>query len=255
MNPEFFETLRSTFFEINFIDLLDIFLVALVIYRILLMIRGTRALQILVGLGVIFFVYALSDVMGLYTLHWMLSTFLGSLILMIVVLFQTEIRRGLAKFARNPFAAPPAEESEYVEELVRSTTALTNRRIGALIVLERETGLNEYIEEGIQLDAAISRELIVSIFLPSSPIHDGAVIIRKGRIVAAGCFFPLATEVELDKDMGTRHRAGIGVSQETDAIVLIVSEERAQVSMAIEGRITSNLSAEQLTDLLHTHLG
>ncbi|MDP8224632.1 MAG: diadenylate cyclase CdaA, partial [Candidatus Lernaella stagnicola] len=229
---EIFDTLKSTFSGINLIDLLDIFIVAFIIYRLLVLIQGTRALQILVGLVVIIAVFLMSNLLGFYTLNWILSTFLGSLILVVVVLFQPEIRRTLARFARNPFAATSIPSVEFVEELVRSTTALTNRRIGALIVLERETGLNEYVEEGIQLDAGVSRELIVSVFLPSSPIHDGAVIIRAGRIVAAGCFFPLASDVEIDKDLGTRHRAGLGVSQETDALVLIISEEKAQVSVA-----------------------
>jgi diadenylate cyclase len=161
----------------------------------------------------------------------------------------------LARFARNPFVTPTATGGDYIEELVRSTNALMNRRIGALIVLEKDTGLNEYIEEGVQLDAAVSRELLISIFLPSSPIHDGAVIVRDGRLVAAGCFFPLATEMELDKDLGTRHRAGLGLSQETDAVVLIVSEERSQVSVAHEGRIAMNLDSDQLLDTLHKYFG
>jgi len=255
VNVGIFESIRSTFSGINLIDLIDIFIVAFVIYRLLVLIQGTRALQILVGLGVLIAVFLLSNLVGLYTLNWILSTFLGSLILVVVVLFQPEIRRALARFARNPFATAAIEGTEFVEELVRSLTALTNRRIGALIVLERKTGLNEYVEEGIQLDAAVSRELIVSIFLPSSPIHDGAVIIRAGRIIAAGCFFPLASDVEIDKDLGTRHRAGIGVSQETDAFVLIVSEEKAQVSVALEGRITSNVGNEALLDMLHAYFG
>jgi uncharacterized protein (TIGR00159 family) len=255
MNLDFFESLRFTFSSITLVDLLDIFLVTVIIYRILVLIRGTRALQILVGLGVIFLVYTASQLLGLYTLNWLLSTFLGSLILVIVVLFQPEIRRGLARFARNPFASSSIEGGDYLEELVRSTTALTNRRIGALIVLEKETGLNEYIEEGVKLDAAVSRELLVSVFLPSSPIHDGAVIIRNGRMVAAGCFFPLATEVDLDRDLGTRHRAGLGLSQESDALVLIVSEERAQVTVASEGRLSGHLSSDELLDVLHKHVG
>lgn len=255
MNSGTFDKLMGAFAEITFIDLLDIFLVALIIYRLLVMIRGTRALQILSGLVLLFAFYLGSELVGLYSLNWVLSTFLGSFILVVVVLFQPEIRRALARVARNPFASTVVAEAEFSEELVRSTTALANRRIGALIVLEKETGLNEYIDEGVQLDAAISRELLVSIFLPSSPIHDGAVIIRGGRIVAAGCFFPLATDVELDKDLGTRHRAGIGVSQETDALVLIVSEERAHVSIAHEGRLTSNVTNEQLMDALHRHFG
>jgi diadenylate cyclase len=248
-------TLIGTFKNITVIDIIDILVVAIIIYRLLEMIRGTRALQILGGLGLIFVGYVVSQLLGLYTLHWLLSTFVGSLLLVVVVLFQTEIRRALARFARNPFSSSTPVELEFAEELARSATALVNRRIGALIVLEKETGLNEYIEEGIKLDAAVSRELLVSVFLPSSPIHDGAVIIRKGRIVAAGCFFPLATEVELDKDLGTRHRAAIGVSQESDALVLVISEERAQISVVHFGRITINVSSEQLLDIIHDHFG
>lgn len=255
MSTDNLATLIGTFKGINVIDVIDILLVAIIIYRILFMIRGTRAVQILGGLGIIFLVYVLSQLFELYTLNWMLSAFLGSVILVIVVLFQPEIRRALARFARNPFSAAIPMELEFAEELVRSTTALVNRRIGALIVLEKETGLNEYIEEGIKLDAAVSRELLVSIFLPSSPIHDGAVIVRGGRIVAAGCFFPLATEVELDKDLGTRHRAAIGVSQETDALVVVVSEERAQISVVHYGRIITNVSNEELLDVIHRHFG
>ena len=255
MNLENLTTLIGTFKGINLIDVLDILLVALVLYRLLVMIRGTRAVQILVGLMLIFLVYLISQIVGLFTLHWMFSTFLSALILVVVVLFQPEIRRALARFARNPFAVTAPIDIEFAEELARSTTALTNRRIGALIVLERKTGLNEYIEEGIKLDAAVSRELLVSIFLPSSPIHDGAVIIRNGRIVAAGCFFPLATEVDMDKDLGTRHRAAIGISQESDAVVLVVSEERAQVSIAHDGHITLNVTSENLLDFLQEHFG
>lgn len=248
-------TLIGTFKNITVTDVIDIVLVAVIIYRLIDMIRGTRAFQILGGLGLLFVGYVVSQLLGLYTVHWLFSTFVGSLLLVVVVLFQTEIRRALARFARNPFSMSAAVEVEFADELVRSATALVNRRIGALIVLEKETGLNEFIEEGIKLDAAVSRELLVSIFLPSSPIHDGAVIIRQGRIVAAGCFFPLATEVELDKDFGTRHRAAIGVSQESDALVLVISEERAQISIAHYGRITSNVSSEQLADIIHDHFG
>ena len=187
MNVDSLATLIATFKGITIIDIIDIVLVAFILYRILIMIQGTRALQILYGLGALLIVYVLSQIIGFYTLHWMLSSFLGSVILVIVVLFQPEFRRALARFARNPFSVASQESLDFTEELVRSTTALVNRRIGALIVLEKQTGLNEYIEEGIKLDSAVSRELLVSIFLPSSPIHDGAVIIRNGRIVAAGC--------------------------------------------------------------------
>ena len=233
-------------------DAVDIVLVALVIYQMFLIIRGTRALQILIGLTLIFIVYAGSGFLNLGALNWMLDKFITSIILVIVVLFQADIRRALARFGKNPFATSAFETGEeFVDELVRSVNALVHRRIGAIIVVERETGLSEYIEEGVKLDAELCRELVVSIFLPSSPIHDGAIIIRKGRIVAAGCFFPLATDIELEKDLGTRHRASIGISEETDAVVLVVSEERAEVSMVFEGRISFNLSSEELSDKMH----
>ena len=240
----------------NLSDALDILLVALVVYQIILIIRGTRAFQILLGLSFIFVVYIIARSMEFNTLHWILDHFLGSIILVIVVLFQADIRRGLARFGKNPFATSTYEAGEeFVDELVRSVNALVHRRIGAIIVVERETGLSEYIEEGVKLDAEVCRELIVSIFLPSSPIHDGAVILRKGRIVAAGCFFPLATDIELEKDLGTRHRAAIGISEETDAAVLVVSEERAEVSIVYQGQISFNLSPESLSDRLHRLLG
>lgn len=237
-------------------DAVDILLVSLIVYQIIMIIRGTRAFQILLGLAFIFIVYIFSRTLQFNTLHWLLDHFLGSMILVIVVLFQADIRRALARFGKNPFATTSFEaEEEVTDELVRSVNALVHRRIGAIIVIERETGLSEYIEEGVKLEAEVCRELIVSIFLPSSPIHDGAVIIRKGRIVAAGCFFPLAMDMELEKDIGTRHRAAIGISEETDSVVIVVSEERAEVSLVFEGRISFNLSPEELTDKLHGLLG
>lgn len=248
--------LIDIFRGIGLSDGIDIILVALVIYQIILIIRGTRAFQILIGLAFIFVVYFVSQFFAFNTLHWVLDKFLGSIILVIVVLFQSDIRRALARFGKNPFGATTfVEGDEFVEELVRSANAMVHRRIGAIIVIERETGLSEYIEEGVKFDADVCRELIISIFLPSSPIHDGAVIIRKGRIVAAGCFFPLATDIEVEKDLGTRHRAAIGISEETDAVVLVVSEERGEVSMVYEGRISFNLSPEELADRLHRFFG
>lgn len=237
-------------------DAVDILLVSLIVYQIIMIIRGTRAFQILLGLAFIFIIYIFSRTLHFNTLHWLLDRFLGSMILVIVVLFQADIRRALARVGKNPFATSSFEaEEEFIDELVRSLNALVHRRIGAIIVIEKETGLTEYIEEGVKLDAEVCRELIVSIFLPSSPIHDGAVIIRKGRIVAAGCFFPLAMDMELEKDIGTRHRAAIGISEETDSVVLVVSEERAEVSLVYEGRISFNLSADKLSDKLHGLLG
>jgi len=247
-----FHSVMMTLKEIGILEIIDILLVATIIYRVILMIRGTRAVQILVGFAFLFAVYAMSQVLGLYTLHWLLQSFLSSIVLVIVVLFQNDIRRALARFGSNPFGALRSiKTTQFVDELVHSTEALVNRRIGAIIVIERDIGLEEYIEEGIKLDAGITRELIISIFLPSSPIHDGGVIIRKGRIVAAGCFFPIATDVDLDKDFGTRHRAALGLSSESDAVILVVSEERGKISLVLQGEIFMNLSTEELTERLN----
>lgn len=237
--------------SLNWRDAIDVAVVTVVVYNIIMLVRGTRALQMMLGLGLVLGVYFVSGFTELNTLRWMLDNFLQSVIILIVILFAEDIRRGLARFGKNPFSTGHyVAPTEFLDEVVRAVQALINRRIGAIIVIERLTGLNEYIDEGIPLDAAVSRELIISIFLPSSPIHDGAVILRNGRIVAAGCFFPLATDMDLDKDLGTRHRAGIGVSQASDAAVLIVSEERGEVSLVFQGHLHRNLSPDALYDRL-----
>ncbi|MCB1154588.1 diadenylate cyclase CdaA [bacterium] len=237
--------------RMNWRDGVDVFCVTVVIYNIIMLVRRTRAVQMMLGLGLIFVVYVVSEVASLHTLHWMLDTFLQSAIILVVILFAEDIRRGLGRIGKNPFATSTyVVSAEFLDEVVRSIQALINRRIGAIIVIERETGLNEYIDEGVPLDAAVSRELLISIFLPSSPIHDGAVIIRKGRIVSAGCFFPLAMDITLDKNLGTRHRAAIGVSQSSDAAVLVVSEERGEVGLAYLGELEQNLSPDDLYDRL-----
>jgi uncharacterized protein (TIGR00159 family) len=237
-------------------DVVDVVVVAYLVYRMLLLIRGTRAIQILVGLAAVFVVFFIAEVFDLVTLHWLLSSVLSSLFLVVIVLFQAEIRRALSRVGKNPFGAyAGAAGEEIVEELARAANTLANRRIGAILVAERETGLSEYIEDGVKLDAKVSRDLIVSIFLPTSPIHDGALIVRRGRIVAAGCFFPLATDVDLARDLGTRHRAAIGISEESDAVVLVVSEERGEISLVVEGKTFFNLDAEGLRQRLQDLLG
>ena len=236
--------------------IIDILVVAYVIYRILLLIKGTRALQMLVGLATIFIVWIAAEWLGLTTLHWALDHVLASLFIVIIVLFQSEIRRALTRVGKNPFGQVADEEGEeLIEELARAANALANRKIGAIIVVERETGLSDYIEEGVPIDAKVNRDLLISIFLPMSPIHDGAVIVRKGRIIAAGCFFPLATDVEIDKDLGTRHRAAIGISEESDAIVIVVSEERGAVSLIHQGKTFFNLDIDNLRERLEGLIG
>lgn len=237
-------------------DVIDILVVAYLMYRILLLIQGTRAIQMLVGLAAIFVVFNLARAFQISTLQWILENILSSLFIVIIVLFQSEIRRALSRVGKNPFSSYAGEQGEeFVEELSRAANTLANRRIGAIFVVERETGLNEYIEDGVAIDAKVSRDLLVPVFLPTSPIHDGAVIIRGGRIVAAGCFLPLATDMEIDKDLGTRHRAAIGISEESDAVVIVVSEEKGAISLIVQGKTYFNLGIENLQQRLQQLFG
>jgi uncharacterized protein (TIGR00159 family) len=232
-------------------DGVDIAIIAFVVYRIIDLIRGTRAARMLVGLLVVFLTYLSSQFFDLYTLNWVLDNFLSSVLLVIVVIFQHDIRRALTQVGSGSFLARDYRMlGQDLEEIVRSAVTLASRRIGALIVLEREVGLNEYVEGGTPLDARISKELIGSIFLTSSPIHDGAVVVRKGRITAAGCFLPLTANPNVSKTLGTRHRAAIGLTEETDAVVLVVSEEEGSISLVNEGRITRNVDAGTLRGTL-----
>jgi len=232
-------------------DAVDVLIIAFVVYHIIDLIRGTRAAQMLIGLAVVFLAYLSSQYFDLYTLNWILENFLSSFLLVIVIIFQNDIRRALAQVgAGSLLGAQRHMEHQDLEEVIRSTVALAGKRIGALIVFEREVGLNEYIEVGTRLDARVSRELVISIFMPTSPIHDGALILQKGRITAAGCFLPLTANPSVSKTLGTRHRAAIGLTEETDAVVVVVSEEEGSISMVREGRITRDLDAGSLRTAL-----
>lgn len=234
------------------LDLLDIGLVAFLIYRIILLIKGTRAVQMLIGLIVILAVYFVSRVAGLFTLHWLLDNFLSSIILVIIVIFQADIRRALIHVGRNPFFAEltPKEGDEVIDELVKACVNMANKRIGALIVVERETGLKDFLEVGVEVDARVSSDLITSIFLPYSPIHDGALVIQQGRLARAGCFLPLTQNPDVSKRLGTRHRAAIGLTELVDAAVIVVSEETGKISVVVGGKITRELDSAGLKRVL-----
>jgi len=234
-------------------DILDILLVAFVIYRIFILIKGTRALQILVGMAFLVVAFVASQIFELFTLHWILNAFLSSIILVVVVLFQNEIRRALAHVGVNPFASARENSDDggqVVEELMKAAVSLANKKIGALVVLQRETDLRDYVEEGVRIDAVVSKELLLSVFIPYSPIHDGAVIVQGDRVLWAGCFLPLTTRVDVDKELGTRHRAALGITEETDAVVIVVSEESGAISVVLNGRITRNLDGGTLRRVL-----
>jgi diadenylate cyclase len=240
--------MTDLFSQLRWQDFVDIAIMAMGIYWIIHLIRGTRAVQMLLGLMVLFLTYFASRAFELYTLNWMLDNFLSSIILVIVVLFQSDIRRALTQVGRGSLLGMREHISygQVLEEITRAAVSLAGKNVGALIVLEREVGLNEYIEVGTRLDAQVSKELMVSIFLPTSPIHDGALVIQKGRITAVGCFLPLTTSPNVSKSLGTRHRAAIGLTEETDAVVVVVSEEEGKISLVREGRLIRDLDASLL---------
>ncbi|UCF32126.1 MAG: diadenylate cyclase CdaA [bacterium] len=232
-------------------DLLDIVVVTVVLYWILLLIRGTRAIQMVFGLVILGAAYLLALGTELNTLSWILENFLGSIVIVIVILFQNEIRRALALVGSNPLTgSSPREQQHLIGEIVKASSALSNKRIGALIVLERSTGLKNYIEKGTAINGVVSRDLLMSIFMPFSPIHDGAVVISGGQIAAAQCFLPLTLNPRLEKILGTRHRAALGLTEETDAVVVVVSEESGKVSVACEGKLYSRLDSDELRRML-----
>lgn len=240
--------------QIRVWDLVDMFLVWLVVYRILLLIRQTRAIQMLSGLGILAITYVSSTWLDLFTIKWLLEKFFDNLFVIVVVLFQNEIRKALAHIGRNPFfsGVSVVEETQIIEELAKGVMMLAQRGYGALIVIEREMGLEDFLEVGTLLDASVSGELLNSIFLPSSPIHDGAVIIRGGRIRAAGCFLPLTKSLHVDKNLGTRHRAAIGLTEETDAVVIVISEENKRISVVEGGQMSQDLDHKGLREILYT---
>lgn len=231
-----------------FNDTVDIALVYYICYRLLLIIKGTRAFQMLIGLGLIVLVLIASQAFEFYTLDWLIHSFWSQIVLAVVVLFQPEIRRTLARVGeRHLFKSlSEVEGSKFIEETVKAAINMANKRIGALIVLERDTDLTTVVEIGTELDAKVTKELLVSIFLPYSPIHDGAAIIRNGRIIAAGCFLPLTLSSNLSKSLGTRHRAAVGLTEESDAVVIVVSEETGEVSVVMNGKIEHNADAPAL---------
>ncbi len=235
----------------------DLLIVWYVVYRILLLIRGTKAVQVLFGLILIIVAFGLSKFVGLTTFNWILNYFVSSFIFILIVVFQHDIRRGLSRVGRNPFfqGISTLEEVFFIEELVKASTALSSKRLGALIVIEHEANLTDYTEEGTQIDAKATKELILSILHPTSPIHDGAIVVQEGRIAFAGCFLPLSTNPRLSRDLGTRHRAGLGISEETDALVIIVSEETGKISFAMDGKITRDLDGNTLKKVLQNTLG
>jgi len=238
-------------------DLIDMILVWAVVYRILILIKKTGTIQMLSGLGVLAILYISSIWFELFTFNWILEKFFSNLFVIVVILFQGEIRRALAQIGSNPFFSDVsgAHETQVVEEIVKGAFGMVERGFGALIVLEREIMIDYHIEFGTEVDSKVSAELLCSIFHPTSPIHDGAVLIRGGKIHSAGNFLPLSKNPVLDKNLGTRHRAAIGLTEETDAIVIIVSEESRSVGIVQSGHLTTMPEAGDLRKALYEVFG
>jgi diadenylate cyclase len=243
----------------SFVNLIDILLVWFVIYKLLMVIRGTKAVQLLKGIFVIVVVRSLSSLIGLNTLKWLMDQAMTWGFLAIIIIFQPELRRALEQLGRGKlFSRSAAQEEEeqdrLVEEIIKATAYMAKRRIGALISIERETGLSDYIETGIPLGSYISSELLINIFIPNTPLHDGAVIIQNNQVAAAACYLPLSESPFISKELGTRHRAALGVSEVTDSVTVIVSEETGSISLTKNGELHRDLDQNTFRALLMNEL-
>jgi uncharacterized protein (TIGR00159 family) len=237
-----------------FVGVLDIIVVAMLFYRLMLLVRGTRALQMGVGLALVVVAYELSRRLGLLTLYSILDRLFEPIIVIVVVIFQSDIRRALMRFGARAWWMPGTSEkaTSAIEEVVKAATMLAQKRIGGLIVFERDAMLDEFIQRGTLLDSVASKELLYGLFIPSfeNPLHDGAVVVRDGRVWQAGAFLPLTSNPDIDQTLGSRHRAALGISEETDAVVLVVSEERGAISLVFNGNMVRDVDASSLRDAL-----
>jgi diadenylate cyclase len=237
--------------DFTWVDLLDILIVGFIIYELLQFIRGTHAVQMALGGVVLVIVYYVSQLLDLQTVNWILRTFLPYVVFGVIVVFQAEIRKVLAHLGKTPLMGFAKQRTEEViDEVVLASTTLAAQRTGAIIVIERDMGLRSYIETGIGLDALVTYDLLISIFNPGTPLHDGAVIIQGNRLAAAACFLPLTVNPELSRQLGSRHRAAIGLTEDTDAVAVVVSEETGTISLVYGGRIRRDFDGRTLKQAL-----
>ncbi|MCD4840278.1 MULTISPECIES: diadenylate cyclase CdaA [Neobacillus] len=240
-------------------SVVDILVVWYVIYKLINLIRGTKAVQLLKGILVILIVRVASDFFGLTTLSWMMQQVITYGFLAVIIIFQPELRRALEQLGRGKFFSRSTgvvdnEQEKTVEAIIKATDYMAKRRIGALISIERETGMSDYIETGIALNSHISSELLINIFIPNTPLHDGAVIIQKNNVAAAACYLPLSESPFISKELGTRHRAALGISEVTDSITVVVSEETGNISLTKNGELHRDIKVEGLRELLTDEL-
>jgi diadenylate cyclase len=243
----------------NIKDAIDIAIVSFVLYKVIMLIKGTRAVQLIKGLAVVLTATVVTGWLGFNTINWLLNQAMTVGLVALPIIFYPELRRALEQLGRGNFFKStrflaPKEFEQVVTELVKGIVALSKEKVGALIVIERETGLNEHIETGVPLDAIISSQLIINIFTLKTPLHDGATIIKGNRIAAATCYLPLSENTDISKDLGTRHRAALGISEQSDAVVIIVSEETGVISLAKNGKLTRYLDEKTLREMLSKEL-
>lgn len=251
--------ITRVFTHFRIIDIIDIIIVAFALYKVIMLILGTRAVQLLKGLGVLLTATVVSGWLGLNTTNWLLNQAMTVGLVALPIIFYPEMRRALEQLGRGKFFKPtrflaPKEFDQVIADLVKGVVSLAKTKTGALIVIERETGLNEHIESGVMIDGVITAQLLINIFTVKTPLHDGAVIIKGNRIIAATCYLPLSENMDISKDLGTRHRAALGISEQSDAIVIIVSEETGVISIAKNGKLTRYLDEKTLREMLSLEL-
>lgn len=249
-------SIMAIFYNIRLIDILDIVIVAYVIYKLLMLIKETRAEQLIKGLLILVLISKLSEWAKLYMLNYLLKNTFTIGVVALLIVFQPELRRALEYIGRSKLLKKSIveildeERLQNIDEIVNAVSSLSRQKIGALIVMERETGLNEIIETGIDISGNVSSGLLINVFIPNTPLHDGAVVIRKNKIMAAGCFLPLSENKNLSKELGTRHRAALGMVEHSDALVIIVSEETGAMSVAMNGRLSRFLDSNSLKNII-----
>ena len=251
------ENLSFVLSHLRWQDIFDIFLVWLIVYRALILIKRTGTIQMLSGLGILAISFVMSQWFEFHALNWILEKFFSNLFVILVVLFQGEIRRALSHIGSHPLftGVSSVMETHLIEEIAKGVISIAQRGYGALIVIEKDILVDYHIEMGTELDSKISAEVIESIFQPQAPMHDGAVLIRGGKIVSAGCFLPLSKNPAIDKNLGTRHRAAIGLTEETDALVLVVSEETKSISLVHSGHMSPNVELSEVRQALYEAYG
>lgn len=258
----FFNGFVSIILRMSIFDLIDIAIVAYIFYKIFMFIKDTRAEQVFKGIVVLLFATVISNLFRLHTLYWILVNAIEVGVIAICIIFQPELRAGFEYIGRTNFKffeksnkyEDDDQFNKMIEEIIETLYSLSRQRIGALIIMERETKLSDIINTGTTIDGDVSRQLLINIFIPNTPLHDGAVVIRDFKVKAAACFLPLSQSKDLTKDLGTRHRAGVGVSEVSDCLTLIVSEETGEVSIAKSGKLYRNIARERMTNILKNNL-